>query len=107
MDSQEQSVDQRKQPLNGIRRSLEEWELIACKVQLLFPDYAAYLRDNVGGWHARRVFAAHGNTLSIMRTLQIRGTCAPITFVEGTLNALRRMAREARVKIQQENIHGR
>lgn len=97
MDQQEQGVDQRKQL---IRRTPEEWELLACKAQLLRSDYTTWIRDNFSWKQHGKDAAVRGYTVWMMEQLEITGTCQPSTFVSSIARALRRMHRGARVRLK-------
>lgn len=93
MDQQEQGPDQRKQHL--IRRSKEDWEQLACKVLLLCPDYALYLRDNFDWRRDQHDPNMARSAKKLMVRLGIEGTCARSTFSYSITKALRRMQKEA------------
>lgn len=92
MDIGEQGAHQRQQQ---VRRTREDWELIAVKVQLLNPEWAAFVRD-----HHRFDRGAEWHRIdpTLMDKLNITGTCQPSTFVSSVAKALRTMAREARYR---------
>lgn len=93
MDRKEQGVDQRQQ----LRRSKEDWEQLACKVLLLCPDYALFLRDNFQ-WKRDQYDPQLARFAKIlMQRLDIEGTCARSTFSQSIAQALRRMRKEGRL----------
>lgn len=98
MDQQEQGPDQREQ-LGRVKRSKADWEQLACKVLLLFPDYAKMLREQYHWKNHRRYDRDIGN---LMGWLQVRNTCERCTFANGITAALRRMTKNARDQVNQE-----
>lgn len=96
MDRSQQDADQRVQQVERLRRSKQDWELIALQVQLLYPDYAAHIRDNT--YAAIMNFHKHGATQRVMDVLKIWGTCEASTFVSATRGALIKMKRETQAE---------
>lgn len=95
MDQPEQGVNQR---VKQVRRTGADWELIACKVQLLNPDWAAYVREHHTYDRGSRLAQWNAGGATIMYRLNLTGTCQPSTFVKAVAKALRTLAREARYR---------
>lgn len=100
MDRYKPRADQREQRL---RRSKEEWEQLACKVLLLSPEYALYLRDHFNWRRDQHDPAYAGHAKLFMVRLEIEGTCARSTFSNGISMALRRMKMQARDKLKEQS----
>lgn len=62
MDSEEQGVDQRKQLLKRKGRTGAEWEELALKILLLYPDTAMAIRDT--DWSQWRLHRQHMGQLT-------------------------------------------
>lgn len=94
MDISQQGADQRQQQVTRLRRTKAEWELVALQCQLLYPDYAAFVRDSL--WQNLLNFHNHAATQRVMDVLKVWGTCEASTFVSAVRGALIKMKREAR-----------
>src|SRR4051812_23646932 len=104
MDSEEQGADQRKQLLgkrNKRGRTPEEWEQIALRVMLLYSEWAAWVRDNYSWKMYGRVAGLMQQTMHIMNQLGVGNTCQPSTFIQAVAKTLRRLKREARQQIRE------
>ena len=104
MDRKKQGSDQRKQRVKR-GRSPEEWELVCCKVQLLYPDWIAQLRDEprLKRWQTMADYQK-ANYETIVKVMHMVGVdnVQTSTFVNGIRKAAFRLARAAR-KQQWEN----